>query len=97
MSNLTSDLNLLEDLSKQISDLIYNNQFADIPKIDAQRKLLIKKIKYSKSQNNDIKKRIENLVEKNIENVKKTELSLKTLSRNHNKFNKRLKAYSLNK
>ena len=97
MSSLNSDLDLLENLSKKISDLIYNNEFSKISLIDAQRRKLIEKIKKNEINKNKIKKRIENLVENNIENIKNTEKKLQTLSRNHNKFNKRLKAYSLNK
>jgi seryl-tRNA synthetase len=96
MDNFNRDLDLLENLSKKISDLIYNNDFSQIPFIDAQRRALIKKIKESESQKNDIKKRIGKLVENNIENIKATEKKLQNLSKNHNKFNKRLKAYSLN-
>jgi seryl-tRNA synthetase len=96
MDNFNRDLDLLENLSKKISDLIYNNDFSQIPFIDAQRRALIKKIKESESQKNDIKKRIGKIVENNIENIKATEKKLQNLSKNHNKFNKRLKAYSLN-
>ena len=96
MDNFNRDLDLLENLSKKISDLIYNNDFSQIPFIDAQRRALIKKIKESESQKNDIKERIGKLVENNIENIKATEKKLQNLSKNHNKFNKRLKAYSLN-
>ena len=44
MDNLNSDLDLLENLSKKISDLIYNNEFNQISFLDAQRRLLIEKI-----------------------------------------------------
>ena len=97
MSSFNSDLDLLENLSKKISDLIYNNEFSQISLIDAQRRKLIEKIKKNEINKKNIKKRIENLVENNIANIKNTEKKLQTLSRNHNKFNKRLKAYSLNK
>ena len=97
MDNLNRNLDLLENLSKKISDLIYNNEFSQISLIDAQRRALIKKIKEGESQNYEIKKRIGKLVENNIENIKATEKKLQTLSKNHNKFSKRLKAYSLNK
>ena len=96
MDNFNKDLDLLDNLSKKISDLIYNNDFSQIPFIDAQRRALIKKIKESESQKIEIKKRIGKLVENNIENIKATEKKLQNLSKNHNKFNKRLKAYSLN-
>ena len=94
MDNLNSDLDLLENLSKKISDLIYNNEFSQISFIDAQRRALIKKIIESESKKNAIKKRIGTLLENNIENIKATEIKLQNLSKNHNKFNKRLKAYS---
>ena len=94
MDNLNSDLDLLENLSKKISDLIYNNEFSQISFIDAQRRALIIKIIESESKKNAIKKRIGKLLENNIENIKATENKLQNLSKNHNKFSKRLKAYS---
>ena len=97
MDSLHSDLDLLENLSKKISDLIYNNEFTQISLLDAQRRLLIEKIKESEIKKNHIKKRIGKLVENNLENIKSTEKKLQNLSKNHNKFNKRLKAYSMTK
>ena len=44
MDNFNADLELLENLSKKISDLIYNNDFSQIFYIDKQRRALIKKI-----------------------------------------------------
>ena len=96
MDTLNSDLELLENLSKKISDLIYKNDFTKISLLDAQRRLLIKKIKDSEIKKNHIKNRIEKLVENNLENIKTTEDKLQKLIKNHNKFNKRLKAYSMN-
>ena len=97
MSNLNSDLDLLENLSKKISDLIYNNKYSQISFLDAQRRILIKKIMESEVKRNNIRERIGELVKNNTENLKITEDKLVKLSKNHNKFNKRLKAYSLNK
>ena len=97
MDSLNSDLDLLENLSKKISDLIYNNEFSQVSFIDAQRRALIKKIKESESQKTIIKKRIGKLLENNTQNVKDVENKLLQMSKNHNKFNKRLKAYSFNK
>ena len=94
MDSLHSDLDLLENLSKKISDLIYNNEFTQISLLDAQRRLLIEKIKESEIKKSHIKKRIGKLIENNLENIKFTEKKLQNLSKNHNKFNKRLKAYS---
>ena len=97
MGNINSDLEILEKLSKKISDLIYNNEFSQIGSIDVKRRYLIEKIKKNESQKNDIKKRIVTIVEDNIENIRETEQKLKKFSKNHNKFNKRLKAYSFNR
>ncbi len=96
MDTLNSDLDLLENLSKKISDLIYNNEFTQISLLDAQRKLLIEKIKESQIKKNNIQKRIGKILENNLENIKATEKKLQNLSKNHSKFNKRLKAYSMN-
>ena len=97
MNTTNADLDLLENLSKKISDLLYNNKFYEISEIDSQRKALIKKIKDSNTQKNLIKARIANLVENNVAMIEATEKKLHKLSKNHNKFNKRLKAYSLTK
>ena len=54
MDSINSDLDLLERLSKKISDLLYNNKFSEISEIDFQRKALIKKIKESQLNKNNI-------------------------------------------
>ena len=97
MDSINSDLDLLENLSKNISDLLYNNEFSKISKIDIQRKELIKKIRESHLKKNNIKARISRLLENNNSMVRSTEKKLYKLSKNHNDFNKRLKAYSFNK
>ena len=97
MDTLNSDLEMLENLSKKISDLIHNNEFANISYLDSQRRLLIEKIKNSEIKRVNIKNRIGKLVENNLENIKATEKKLQNLSENHNKFNKRLKAYSMSR
>ena len=97
MDSIKSDLDLLENLSKKISDLLYNNEFSQISKIDIQRKELIKKIKESQLKKNNIKVRITKLLENNNSMVRSTEKKLYKLSKDHNDFNKRLKAYSFNK
>ena len=58
MDNLNSDLDLLENLSKKISDLIYNNKYSQISFLDAQRRILIKKIMESEVKKNNIRERI---------------------------------------
>ena len=97
MDTLNSDLEMLENLSKKISDLIHDNEFDNISYLDSQRRLLIEKIKNSEIKRVNIKNRIGKLVENNLENIKETEKKLQILSKNHNNFNKRLKAYSMNK
>ena len=97
MVSLNLDLDLLENLSKKISDLLYNNKFSEISEIDNQRKAIIKKIKENETHKSEIKQRIAKLVENNVAMIEATETKLTTLSKNHNKFNKRLKAYSFNK
>ena len=97
MGTLNSDLEMLENLSKKISDLIHDNEFANISYLDSQRRLLIEKIKNSEIKRVNIKNRIGKIVENNLENIKATEKKLQNLSKNHNKFNKRLKAYSMSR
>ena len=97
MDSINSDLDLLENLSKKISDLLYNNEFSKISLIDIQRKALIKKIKESQLKKNNIKARISKLLDNNNSMVRSTEKKLYKLSKDHNDFNKRLKAYSFNK
>tara|TARA_E500000178_G_C16998989_1_gene744687 strand:+ start:1105 stop:1431 length:327 start_codon:yes stop_codon:yes gene_type:complete len=97
MDSINSDLDLLENLSKKISDLIYDNKFNQISEIDAQRKALIIKIMENESKKNKIKERIRKLIKNNTSMIEVSETKLKTLSKNHNKFSKRLKAYSISK
>ena len=97
MDSIHSDLDLLEILSKKISDLLYNNEFSQISEIDIERKALIKKIKESHLDKNNIKSRISELLENNNTIVRSAEKKLYKLSKNHNNFSKRFKAYSFNK
>jgi len=97
MDTINSDLDLLENLSKKISDLIYDNKFNQISEIDAQRKALIIKIMENESKKNKIKERIRKLIKNNTSMIEVSETKLKKLSKNHNKFSKRLKAYSFSK
>ena len=97
MDSINSDLDMLENLSKKISDLIYDNKFSQISEIDAQRKALIIKIMENESKKNKIKERIRKLIKNNTSMIEVSETKLKKLSKNHNKFSKRLKAYSFSK
>ena len=97
MDTLNSDLQLLENLSKKISDLIYLDRYKQISELDEQRKEIIRKIKKSQIKKNEIKARIRLLAEGNTRMVQATERKMQLLQKNHNKFNKRLEAYSFNK
>ena len=97
MDTLNSDLQLLENLSKKISDLIYLNKYKQISELDEQRKEIIRKIKKNQIKKNEIKARIRLLAEDNTRMVQATERKMQLLQKNHNKFNKRLEAYSFNK
>ena len=97
MDTLNSDLQLLENLSKKISDLIYLNRYKQISELDEQRKEIIRKIKKIQIKKNEIKARIRLLAEGNTRMVEATERKMQLLQKNHNKFNKRLEAYSFNK
>ena len=97
MDTLSSDLDLLENLSKKISDLLYLNRYSEISEIDFQRIALIKKIKENEANKSAIKQRIEKLVKNNVALIEYTEKKIHKLSKNHNKFKKRLKAYSFNR
>ncbi len=95
MNDFESDLTLLENLSKKISDLIYNNQFNQISEIDKQRRVIIEKIKHSETSHLQIKSRISDLIINNNEMLTNTSNKLKQLTKNREKFSKRLEAYSL--
>ena len=69
MDTLNSDLEMLENLSKKTSDLIHDNEFANISYLDSQRRLLIEKIKNSEIKRVNIKNRIGQIVENNLENI----------------------------
>ena len=97
MDKINADLELLENLSKKISDLVYNNDFTQISEINAQRNLIITNIEKSENQKNEIRSRVKSLEENNAMIVETIENKLYLFSKNHNKFNKRLKAYFINK
>ena len=97
MDKINADLELLENLSKKISDLVYNNEFTQISEINAQRNSIITNIEKSENQKNEIRSRVKSLEENNAMIVETIENKLYLFSKNHNKFNKRLKAYFINK
>ena len=97
MDKINADLELLENLSKKISDLVSSNEFTQISEINAQRNRIIKNIEKSVNQKNEIRSRVKSLQENNAMIVETIENKLYLFSKNHNKFNKRLKAYFTNK
>jgi len=88
------DLLQLEMLSKNISDLIYSNDYEKIIKLDIERKKIIKKI--IKNEDSSISKnKVINIINNNRQLIEKVEDKMNALSSNHNKFSRRLQFYSL--
>jgi hypothetical protein len=94
-SSFKNDLNQLEFLSKQISDLISNNSFEKILELDLERRNIINKIKDLDSS--VYKNKIGEIVKINNLSIKSTELKMRHLISNHSKFSKRFNFYSLTK
>ena len=94
-SSFKNDLNQLEFLSKQISDLISKNNFEKILELDSERRRIINKIKDLDSS--FYKNKIGEIVKINNLSIKSAELKMRDLISNHSKFSKRLKFYSLTK
>jgi hypothetical protein len=93
MNNIKDDLSELENISKNISDLIYNNQFEQIPLLELKRQSIIKNIQIDKNSYTISAKRISDLITNNEQMISQTEQSLNTLKADHYKFDKRMKAY----
>ena len=86
------ELNEIENLSKQISDLINLGNYSQIENLDRTR---LERIKNFKDKNN---KSFQNLVKKislkNTENINQIESNLISLKDEKSKFIKRFKAYN---
>ena len=93
MINIENDLSELENISKNISDLIYNNQFDQIPLLELKRQSIIKNIQIDKNSDAKSAKRISGLITNNEQMISQTEKILNTLKADHYKFDKRMKAY----
>ena len=91
-SSFKNDLKQLEFLTKQISDLISNNNFEKILDLDLERKNIINKIKNLDSSS--YKNKINEIININ-KIIETTELKMRHLVSNHSKFSKRFKFYSL--
>ena len=94
MPNINTDLILLENLSKQISDLISQNNFKKVPHLDSLRQSIIQNTYLNKKDDLDIKDKIKKLINENDLLILASESKLKNLNKNHTKFHKRLTAYS---
>ena len=93
MKKINSELILLENLSKQISDLIHINSFDKITELDAIRQSIIKNIHLNKSDSSNAKDKLKKLIQNNNSMILILETKLKRLNINHNKFNKIFQAY----
>ena len=96
MTNTDTDLIILEQLSKQISDLIHNNSFENIKIIDEQRKLIISNFKNNNPTKSPTRSRVIALIHKNDQLISNTQDKLIKLQKDKNKFEKRLETYSAN-
>ena len=92
-SPFKNDLKQLEFLSKQISDLISNNNFEKILDLDLERKNIINKIRNLDSSS--YKNKINEIININNLSIESAELKMRHLVSNHSKFSKRFKFYSL--
>ena len=90
-----NDLSKLEELSIKISDLINENKFDDILKLDLERKKIIQSI--SKSCFKENKNKISQIIDINNKSVNNIEKKITNLNIKNNKFKKRIKFYSLSK
>ena len=97
MDNIISNFTTLEMLSKQISDLIYNNNYDKVYELDLMRQSIIKDIIKEKSHDHNIKNILKNLITQNESLIFYSESNLENLKKNQSKFNKRLKAYNKTK
>jgi len=94
MIKYEEDLKKLEEISIQISNLITKNEYKKILELDTHRKKIINKItNLSQSSKNRIRK----IINLNQLAIRDLETEIVQLNTNHNKFQKRIKFYSLSK
>ena len=89
------DLNKLEDLSIEISDLINQNKFENVLELDLQRKKIIQSITASPNLNH--KKKILQIISLNKKSIDNIENKITKLNTKHYNSEKRIKFYSLTK
>ena len=87
-----SELNEIENLSKQISDLINSGNYSQIEDLDRTRLELIKNFKDKNNKN--FQSLVKKLSLKNTENISQIESKLISLKDEKSKFIKRFKAYN---
>ena len=95
MVEYQDDLNKLELLSVEISDLVNKNNFGKILELDLERQKIINKI--SNTVPLSSKNKITEIVNINNASINTIEDKMKSLSVNNNKLNKRINFYSLTK
>jgi hypothetical protein len=95
MVEYQDDLNKLELLSVEISDLVITNNFKKILELDLERQKIINKI--SNTVPLSSKNKITEIVNINNTSINRIEDKMKNLSVNNNKLNKRINFYSLTK
>ena len=86
------ELNEIEKLSKQISDLINLGNYSQIEELDRTRLELIKNFKDKNNKN--FQSLVKKLSLKNTENISQIESKLISLKNEKSKFIKRFKAYN---
>ena len=99
-NSIIEDLNILQDISNEISDLINKNNYEQILELDLQRRKIIQNITNSKKYELNDRFMKDNLYLINGQNtklVKVVEDKMTELKSNHRKFSKRLTAYSASK
>ena len=87
-----TDLNQIENLSKQISDLINLGDYSRIEDLDRIRLELIKN--FTDKNNKNFQNLVKKISLKNTENINQLESKLISLKDEKSKFIKRFKAYN---
>ncbi len=86
------DLMQIENISKQISDLIYSGDYSRIENLDKTRLDLIKNFKDKNNKN--FQTLIRKISDKNKNDINQIEVKLTSLKDEKSKFIKRFKAYN---
>ena len=87
-----NELNQIENLSKQISDLINLGNYSRIEDLDRTRLELIKN--FTDKNNKNFQNLVKKISLKNTENISQIESKLISLKEEKSKFIKRFKAYN---